>query len=101
MIALNSRAVNTSKVLSTSTPCYGQIVRLQHVVLPVTVWGQTRLLLQHVVLPVKVGSQTRLLLQHVVLPVTVGQTSCYCSRNEAISWFASVAYTVLPLTASP
>ena len=75
MIALNSRAVNTSKVLRTSTPCYGQIVRLQHVVLPVKVGGQTRLLLQHVVLPVKVEGQTRFLLQHVVLPVTVeGQT---------------------------
>ena len=46
VIALKSRAVNTSKFLRTSTPCYGQIVRLQHVVLPVKVEGQTRLLLQ-------------------------------------------------------
>ena len=68
MIALNSRAVNTSKVLRTSTPCYGQIVRLQHVVLPVR-WG--------------------------------AKLACYCSTNEAINWFASVAYTLLPLTASP
>jgi len=68
MIALNSRAVNTSKVLRTSTPCYGQIVRLQHVVLPVR-WR--------------------------------AKLACYCSRNEAINWFASVAYTLLPLTASP